>query len=87
MPTGRERRGDEPVTARSPLRARAALSGVTLPLALIAAGYFVVRAVRDGEAVWWAEAAIAAAVALVAAVDLLVVRARLRARRDEAVRR
>jgi hypothetical protein len=83
----RERSGDEPVTARSPLRVRALLSGVALPIALIAAGYFAVRAVREGEAVWWAEAIIAAAVALIAAIDLLVLSRRMGERRRETARR
>jgi len=83
----RERSGDEPATARSPLRVRALLSGVVLPIALIATGWFVVRAVRDGDAVWWAEALIAAAVAVIAAIDLLVLRRRMTARRHETARR
>lgn len=82
----RERSGTEPVTARSPLRVRALLSGVALPLAVIATVFFVVRGARSGAAVWWVEAAIAAAVAVVAAVDLVVIRKRMR-ERDAAVRR
>jgi hypothetical protein len=74
------RPGTEPVNARSALRTRAALSGVVLPLALAATVYFVIKAVGSGESVWRAEAAIAALVALIAAVDLLVIRRRWRAR-------
>lgn len=81
-----ERSGSEPVTARSALGARAALSGVVLPLALAAGVVFAVLAVRTGEAVWWVEAAIAAAVAPVAAADLLVLRRRMRDRHEAARR-
>ncbi|MCG5215546.1 DUF6343 family protein [Streptosporangium soli] len=75
-----DRTGTEPANARSPLRTRAVLSGVVLPLAVLAVVYFVLKAVRTGEAVWTAEAVIAGAVALVAAVDLAVIRRRLRGR-------
>ncbi|MFO7249133.1 MAG: DUF6343 family protein [Actinomycetes bacterium] len=84
MGFGRNRSGTEPVTARSPLRARAVLSGVVLPIALIAAVYFTVRALREGAPVWWAEAIISAAVAVIAAIDLLVLRRRLREAREAA---
>ncbi|GGM91562.1 hypothetical protein GCM10010106_44300 [Thermopolyspora flexuosa] len=84
MGFGRNRSGTEPVTARSPLRARAVLSGIALPVALIAAVYFVVRALREGDAVWWAEAIIAGAVAVIAAIDLLVLRRRMREAREAA---
>ncbi len=84
----REPSGSEPVTARSALGARAILSGVALPLALIATVLLVVTAVRSGEGVWWAEAVITAVVAVIAAVDLVVIRKRMRARRErEAARR
>ncbi|MEV4223001.1 DUF6343 family protein [Nonomuraea sp. ATR24] len=72
----RNREGTEPVTARSPLGARRVLSVVALVLGAAAAVFFVVRAMSTGEAVWAWEAAIAAAVALIAALDLLVLRHR-----------
>ncbi|MFG3436191.1 DUF6343 family protein [Nonomuraea sp. NPDC047897] len=72
----RDRRGTEPVTARSPLGARRALSLVALVLGVVAAVFFLTRAAGTGEEVWAWEAAIAAAVSLVAAVDLAVLRRR-----------
>ncbi|MFC5822302.1 DUF6343 family protein [Nonomuraea insulae] len=72
----RNRQGTEPVTARSPVRVRRILSAVALVLGVAAAVFFVVLAARTGEEVWRWEAAIAAAVAIVAAVDLLVLRHR-----------
>ncbi|MEV5553428.1 DUF6343 family protein [Nonomuraea wenchangensis] len=72
----RDRTGTEPTTARSPLRARRALSMVALVLGVAAAVFFAIRAMSTGEEVWRWEAAIAAAVAVVAAVDLLVIRHR-----------
>jgi len=72
----RNREGTEPVTARSPLRARRILSSIALVLATAAAVFFVVRAMSTGEQVWAWEAAIAAVVAVVAAVDLVVLRRR-----------
>ncbi|NUR92087.1 MAG: hypothetical protein HOY71_49135 [Nonomuraea sp.] len=72
----RNREGTEPVTARSPLRARRILSWIALVVATAAAVFFVVRAKSTGEAVWAWEAAIAALVAVVAAVDLVVLRHR-----------
>ncbi|GAA5047635.1 hypothetical protein HNP84_000333 [Thermocatellispora tengchongensis] len=71
------RHGTEPRNARSPLRTRAALSGVVLPIALIATVFFVWQAVTSGAPVWWAEAAIAGVVTVIAAVDLLVLRNRM----------
>ncbi|GAA3471225.1 DUF6343 family protein [Nonomuraea roseola] len=68
----RDRAGTEPATARSPTRARKILSAIALPVALVAAVFFTVRAVSTGAEVWWWEAAIAYAVALLAAVDLAV---------------
>lgn len=72
----RNRQGTEPVTARSPLGARRALSLGALVVAVIAAVFFVVRAMSTGQAVWGWEAAIAGAVAVVAAADLAVLRRR-----------
>ncbi|MET9343414.1 DUF6343 family protein [Nonomuraea sp. NPDC003804] len=62
--------GTEPVSARSPLRARKIMSSVALPLALVGTVVFTVLAMRTGREVWWWETAIAAAVALFAAIDL-----------------
>ncbi|GLW09669.1 hypothetical protein Misp01_47980 [Microtetraspora sp. NBRC 13810] len=73
-----DRRGTEPRNARSALRTRAVLSGIALPLALAAAVFFGMRAVGTGEAVWWAETAIALVVVAVAAADLVVLGRRLR---------
>ncbi|MEO3890089.1 DUF6343 family protein [Nonomuraea sp. B5E05] len=72
----RDRSGTEPVTARSPLRARRILSWVALVIAVVAGVFFLVRAMSTGEEVWRWEAAIAAAVAVVAAIDLVVLRRR-----------
>ncbi|MFB4279063.1 MULTISPECIES: DUF6343 family protein [unclassified Nonomuraea] len=72
----RNREGTEPLTARSPLRARRVLSLVALVLGVIAAVFFAVQAMNTGEEVWRWEAAIAAAVAVIAAIDLLVLRHR-----------
>ncbi|MEO3871749.1 DUF6343 family protein [Nonomuraea sp. B12E4] len=72
----RNRRGTEPLSARSPLRARRILSLVALVLGVVIAVLFAVLAMRTGAEVWRWEAAIAAAVAVVAAIDLLVLRHR-----------
>ncbi|MGR6923412.1 DUF6343 family protein [[Actinomadura] parvosata] len=72
----RNREGTEPVTARSPLRARRALSLAALVLGVVAAVFFAVQAMRTGQEVWSWEAAIAAAVAVIAAIDLVVLRNR-----------
>ncbi|WP_188190541.1 DUF6343 family protein [Nonomuraea sp. SYSU D8015] len=72
----RNRAGTEPLTARSPLRARRILSIVALVVGVVAAVFFVTRAMSTGEEVWRWEAAIAAAVAIIAAVDLVVLRHR-----------
>ncbi|PZG12775.1 DUF6343 family protein [Nonomuraea aridisoli] len=72
----RNREGTEPVTARSPLRLRRILSSVVLVIAVIAAVVFAVLAMNTGAQVWLWEAAIAAAVAVIAALDLLVLRHR-----------
>ncbi|GAB2919555.1 DUF6343 family protein [Nonomuraea fastidiosa] len=72
----RDRSGTEPVTARSALSVRRVLSIIALVLAVAAAVFFVVQAMNTGEQVWIWEAVIAAVVAVVAAVDLLVLRHR-----------
>ncbi|MEW9547455.1 DUF6343 family protein [Nonomuraea sp. NPDC050783] len=74
----RDRSGTEPLTARSPLRARRVLSLVVLVLGVVAAVFFAIRAMSTGEEVWRWEAAVAGAVAIIAAVDLLVLRHRRR---------
>ncbi|GAA3688298.1 hypothetical protein GCM10022224_062050 [Nonomuraea antimicrobica] len=79
----RNRQGTEPVTARSPLRVRRIMSLVALAFGLVAGVFFVVLAVRTGEEVWRWEAAIAAAVVVIAVIDLLVLRRRSRAQRDD----
>ncbi|TDE29623.1 hypothetical protein E1289_19885 [Actinomadura sp. 6K520] len=63
------------MTARSPLRLRAVLSAVALVLAVGAAIVFTVTADGDGA---WAAAAICAVVAVIAAVDLVVIARRAR---------
>jgi hypothetical protein len=78
----RNRAGTEPTTARSPVRVRRILSLAALVLATVAAVFFVSRALSTGEEVWVWEAAIAAAVAIIAAIDLLVLRHRRSRRRD-----
>ncbi|WP_113700982.1 DUF6343 family protein [Nonomuraea lactucae] len=72
----RDRQGTEPLTARSPLGARRALSLVALVAGLAAAIFFVSRAMSTGQEVWAWEAAVAAVVAIIAAVDLAVIRRR-----------
>ncbi len=70
--------GTEPVSARSPLRARKIMSSIALPIALMGTIVFAVLAVRSGREVWWWETAIAAAVTLFAAIDLGVLHYRTR---------
>ncbi|MET7337509.1 DUF6343 family protein [Nonomuraea sp. NPDC005650] len=72
----RNRAGTEPLSARSPLRARRILSLVALVLGVAAAVFFALRAASTGAEVWRWEAAIAAAVAIVAAADLALLRRR-----------
>ncbi|RVX47758.1 hypothetical protein EDD27_10707 [Nonomuraea polychroma] len=72
----RNREGTEPLSARSPLRARRILSLVALVLGVVAAVVFVIIAMSTGEQVWRWEAAIAAVVAVVAAIDLAMLRRR-----------
>ncbi|GAA3609939.1 hypothetical protein GCM10022419_113720 [Nonomuraea rosea] len=72
----RNREGTEPVSARSPLRARRILSLIALVLGVAAAVFFATRAMSTGAEVWRWEAVIAAAVAVIAAIDLAVLRHR-----------
>ncbi|MFG1702800.1 DUF6343 family protein [Nonomuraea sp. M3C6] len=72
----RNREGTEPLSARSPVRARRILSLVALVLGVVLAVIFAVLAMNTGEQVWRWEAAIAAVVAIIAAIDLLVLRHR-----------
>ncbi|MGW4790930.1 DUF6343 family protein [Nonomuraea sp. NPDC004297] len=72
----RNREGTEPVTARSPLRARRILSLIALAFGLVTGVFFVVQAVLTGAQVWRWEAAISAAVVVIAVVDLAVLRRR-----------
>ncbi|WP_336212369.1 DUF6343 family protein [Nonomuraea sp. LPB2021202275-12-8] len=78
----RNREGTEPATARSPVRARRILSLIALVLGAAAAIFFGSRAMNTGEEVWVWEAVIAAAVAIIAAVDLLVLGRRRSRGRD-----
>ncbi|WP_433417479.1 DUF6343 family protein [Microtetraspora malaysiensis] len=81
-----KRRGTEPLEARSALRARALLSGIALPIAIAAAAFFAWLASATGEAVWPVESGIAAFIALVAAIDLVVIWVRIRRRRRAGTR-
>ncbi|SDK10920.1 hypothetical protein SAMN05421874_105152 [Nonomuraea maritima] len=72
----RNREGTEPLTARSPLRARRVLSWIALVLGVVATVVFALLAMNTGSEVWLWEVAIAAAVAVIAALDLLVLRSR-----------
>mgnify|MGYP001157633210 CR=1 FL=1 len=79
-PPGHHRRppGDEPLTARSPLRLRAVLSGIALPAGAAAAVVFAMAGSRDGGPGAWTAAAICAVIALVALIDLVVIARRSR---------
>lgn len=70
--------GREPLTARSPLRLRAVLSGIALVGTAAAAVLFAVRAQTGGGDGGWAAAAVCAAVAVIAALDLVVIARRSR---------
>ncbi|MFD9939266.1 DUF6343 family protein [Nonomuraea sp. NPDC059023] len=72
----RNREGTEPLSARSPVRARRILSVVALVVGAALAIFCLLRAMSTGEEVWLWEAAIAGFVAVVAAADLLVLRHR-----------
>ncbi|WP_327087134.1 DUF6343 family protein [Nonomuraea sp. NBC_01738] len=72
----RNREGTEPLNARSPVRARRILSAIALVCGIGLAVFFVSLAMSTGEEVWSWEAAIAAAVAVMAAADLIVLRHR-----------
>ncbi|GAA0597095.1 DUF6343 family protein [Actinomadura livida] len=71
----RQPSGSEPLTARSPLRLRAVLSVIALVLAVGAAIVFALTAEGDGA---WTAAAMCAVVAVIAAVDLVVIARRTR---------
>ncbi|MFI6599964.1 DUF6343 family protein [Nonomuraea sp. NPDC050536] len=68
----RNREGTEPLSARSPVRARRILSVIALVAAVAATVFCVNRLSATGLEVWGWEAAIAAAVAVIAAIDLAV---------------
>ncbi|GAA4226202.1 hypothetical protein GCM10022254_10490 [Actinomadura meridiana] len=70
--------GREPLTARSPLRLRAILSGVALVGSAAAAVVFAVTAQREDDDGAWTAAALCAFVAVVAALDLVVIARRAR---------
>ncbi|WP_214321326.1 DUF6343 family protein [Nonomuraea sediminis] len=72
----RHREGTEPLSARSPVRARRILSVIALVAAVAAVVFCVKRLAVTGQAVWVWEAAIAGAVAVIAAIDLVVLRRR-----------
>ncbi|MEW1777902.1 DUF6343 family protein [Streptomyces sp. NPDC086777] len=80
---GRPRTGTEPVTARSPLRLRRLLSSLFLPLFAMATALFAAWAAASGagdspgRGALVTLAAVCAALAVAAAVDLLVVSRRL----------
>ncbi|MEU0965332.1 DUF6343 family protein [Streptomyces sp. NPDC005917] len=82
------RTGTEPVTARSAVRLRLLLSGIFLPLFAAACVLFAVWAAHSGtgdspgRGVLVTLAAVCAALALAAAMDLLVVIRRLRRERS-----
>ncbi|HEX2313667.1 MAG TPA: DUF6343 family protein [Thermomonospora sp.] len=73
-------RGTEPLNARSALGVRALLSGLALAAGTAAAVIFGVRAARDrdADAALWTAAAVCAVIAVIAAVDLWVIRRRTR---------
>ncbi|GAA4145698.1 DUF6343 family protein [Actinomadura keratinilytica] len=77
-PAHRQPEGDEPLTARSPLRLRAVLSGIALLAGTVAAVLFALSAAHARDAGPWVAAAICAAVALIAASDLVAIARRAR---------
>ncbi|MFI0481203.1 DUF6343 family protein [Actinomadura sp. 9N215] len=70
--------GREPLDARSPLRLRAVLAGVALVGTAAGAVVFAVAALRGDDDGAWAAAAVCAAVAVIAAIDLIVIARRAR---------
>ncbi|KAB2339208.1 DUF6343 family protein [Actinomadura rudentiformis] len=70
--------GDEPLTARSPLRLRAVLAGIALVWAGAAAVLFVVLGSRNGGALNWSLAVVCLVIVAVSAIDLLVIARRTR---------
>ncbi|GLW67404.1 hypothetical protein Arub01_56470 [Actinomadura rubrobrunea] len=77
-PPHRQPPGDEPSTARSPLRLRAVLSGVALVAGAAAAVLFALSGARGRDPGPWVAAAICAAVAVIAAIDLVAIARRAR---------
>jgi hypothetical protein len=75
-----ERAGDEPATARSPLRLRLVLAAFGMLFCAAAAGglLWVAAAATAHRLLWLVAAAVFAAAGLVAAVDLMVIVNRLR---------
>jgi sterol desaturase/sphingolipid hydroxylase (fatty acid hydroxylase superfamily) len=71
----RQPAGTEPVTARSPLRLRAILSGVALAAAAVAGTVFLLYGLAGSGpgAAPWVVAAICGAVVMIATVDLWVI--------------
>ncbi|NVI92830.1 hypothetical protein HUX53_37550 [Actinomadura sp. BRA 177] len=65
------------MSARSPLRLRAIMSGVALVIAVAAAIVFAIGIGAKGDGSW-AAAGICAAVAVIAAIDLVVIARRAR---------
>ncbi|TDC55696.1 hypothetical protein E1281_11300 [Actinomadura sp. KC345] len=61
------------MTARSPLRLRAVLSATALIGTAAAAVLFALTAQREGDGALWGVAAVCAAVAVIAAIDLVVI--------------
>ncbi|MFI0408756.1 DUF6343 family protein [Actinomadura sp. 3N508] len=74
----RQPAGKEPLDARSPLRLRAILSGVALVGTAAAAIVFAVAGQRGDDDGAWVAAALCAVVAVIAAIDLIVIARRAR---------
>ncbi|MFI0369854.1 DUF6343 family protein [Actinomadura sp. 1N219] len=74
----RQPSGKEPLAARSPLRLRAILSAVALVGTAAAAVVFAVAGQRGDDDAAFVAAAICAAVAVIAAIDLIVIARRTR---------
>ncbi|GAA0943527.1 DUF6343 family protein [Nonomuraea longicatena] len=72
----RDREGSEPLNARSPVRARRIMSVIALVVFTALGVFFVVRATATGQPVWSVEAVIAGVAAVVALIDLVVLRGR-----------
>jgi Family of unknown function (DUF6343) len=70
--------GNEPTTARSPLRLRAVMSAIALVAGIMATVLFVMVARRDDSTAAAIVAAICSVLALLALADLTVIARRLR---------